>query len=104
MSRDFLVIDPEQRPEVLRALASPQRVRVLRLLHKRPGLNVNEIAASLDLPQSTVSSNLQILEDAALILTETQKGKKGQQKLCRLAFEDVIVMFRDDPNAAQANV
>jgi predicted transcriptional regulator len=104
MSRDFLVIDPEQRPEVLHALASPQRVRVLRLLHKRPGLNVNEIAASLDLPQSTVSSNLQILEDAALILTETQKGKKGQQKLCRLAFEDVIVMFRDDPNAAQANV
>ena len=104
MSRNFLVIDPEQRPEVLRALASPHRVRVLRLLRNRPGLSVNEIAGALELPQSTVSSNLQILEDAALIRTEAQKGKKGQQKLCFLAFDDVLVMFRDDPNGAQANV
>ncbi len=104
MSRNFLVIDPEQRPEVLRALASPQRVRILRLLHNRPGVNVNEIAGALDLPQSTVSSNLQTLEEAALIRTETQKGRKGQQKLCYLAFDDVLVMFRDDPNGAQANV
>jgi len=103
MSRNFLVIDPEQRPEVLRALASPQRVRMLRLLHSRPGVNVNDIAGALALPQSTVSSNLQILEDAALIRTETQKGRKGQQKLCYLAFDDVLVMFRDDPNGAQAN-
>ena len=53
MSRNFLVIDPEQRPDVLRALASPQRVRILRLLHNRPGLNVNDIAEALALPQST---------------------------------------------------
>jgi predicted transcriptional regulator len=104
MSRNFLVIDPEQRPDVLRALGSPQRVRILRLLHNRPGINVNDVAGALALPQSTVSSNLQILEDAALIRTEAQKGKKGQQKLCFLAFDDVLVVFRDDPNGAQANV
>jgi len=104
MSRNFLVIDPEQRPDVLRALGSPQRVRMLRLLRNRPGLNVNEIAEALDFPQSTVSSNLQILEQAGLIRSEAQKGKKGQQKLCYLAFDDVLVMFRDDANGAQANV
>ena len=104
MSRNFLVIDPDERPDVLRALASPARVRVLRLLHRRPGVNVNEIAAALDLPQSTVSSNLQILEGAGLIRAESQKGRKGQQKLCFLAFDDVLVVFRDDANGGQANV
>ena len=81
MARNFLVIDPEERPEVLRGLASPVRVRILRLLHRGVGVNVNDIAAALDLPQSTVSSNLQVLEAAGLIRTETQKGRKGNQKL-----------------------
>ena len=77
MSRNFLVIDPEERPDVLRGLASPLRVRILRLLHHRPGVNVNDIAEALDLPQSTVSSNLQILEEAGLIRTETPEGAEG---------------------------
>src|SRR5271165_6341327 len=103
MSRNFLVIDPEERPEVLRGLASPVRARILRLLHRRPGVNVNDIAAALDLPQSTVSSNLQVLETAGLIRTETQKGRKGNQKLCFSAFDEVLVMFRDDLDVVQAN-
>jgi predicted transcriptional regulator len=104
MSRNFLVIDPEERPDVLRGLAAPARVRILRLLHRRNGVNVNDIAGALDLPQSTVSSNLQILEEAGLIRTETHKGRKGRQKLCFLAFDEVLVMFRDDFDTAQANV
>jgi predicted transcriptional regulator len=104
MSRNFLVIDPEERPDVLRGLASPARVRILRLLHRSRGVNVNEIAEATDLPQSTVSSNVQILEAAGLIRTETQKGRKGHQKVCFSAFDEVLVMFRDDLDRAQANV
>jgi len=66
----------------LHGLASPARVRILRLLHRNTGVNVNDIAEALELPQSTVSSNLQILEAAGLIRTETQKGRKGHQKVC----------------------
>ncbi len=103
MSRNFLVIDPEERPEVLRGLASPARVRILRLLHREEGANVNEIAAKLGLPQSSVSSNLQILEAAGLIRTETRKGRKGNQKLCFSAFDEVVIMIRGDPAGAQAD-
>ena len=45
-------------------------------------MNVNDIAALLELPQSTVRSNIQILEEAGLIRTETQKARKGNQKIC----------------------
>ena len=101
MSRNFLLIDPEERPDVLRGLASPVRVKILRALHLRGGLNVNDIADLLELPQSTVSSNLQILEEAGLIKTETQKARKGNQKICRAAFDEVLVMFKEDVAATR---
>src|SRR5271169_6874560 len=104
MARNFLLIDPSERPEVLRGLASSVRVQILKLLHKRAGVNVNDIAEALSLPQSTVSSNLQILEQSGLIRTETQKGRKGHQKVCFAAFDEVLVTFRDDFERAQANV
>jgi predicted transcriptional regulator len=103
MPRNFLVIDPEERPDVLRGLSSPVRVKILKLLHRGVGTNVNNVASALGQPQSTVSSNLQILEDAGLIRTETQKGRKGNQKLCFSTFDEVLVMFRDTIADASAN-
>lgn len=104
MSRNFLVVDPEEGLETLKALASAVRVKVLKLLHVNGPMNVNEIAAKLELPQSTISSNIQILEDAGLIRTETQRAKKGNQKICHTSFDEVLVMFKDDANALNANM
>ena len=96
MKRNFLVVDPEEGLETLRGLASPVRVRMLKLLHTRGPLNVNEISAALSLPQSTVSSNVQILEEGGLIRCETIKARKGNQKLCHSAFDEIVVMFKED--------
>ena len=76
MSRNFLVIDPEDGIEVLKGLASPVRVKMLKLLHMEGALNGNDIAAKLSLPQSTVSTNLQILEAAGL-RPETRPEGRG---------------------------
>jgi predicted transcriptional regulator len=99
MGRNFLVIDPEEGVEVLRGLASPIRVRILKLLHTAGAMNGNDIAHRLDLPQSTVSTNIQVLEAAGLIRTETQKARKGNQKICHSTFDEVVVMFKDDISA-----
>ena len=104
MSRNFLLVDPEERPDVLRGLASPVRVKILKALHLRGGLNVNDIAELLELPQSTVSSNLQILEEAGLIRTETQKARKGNQKICRAVYDEVLVMFKEDVAATRPDI
>ena len=102
MPRNFLVIDPAARADVLRGLSSPARVKILKLLQRSVGINVNDIASAINQPQSTVSSHLQILESAGLIRTETQKGRKGNQKLCFSNFDEVLVMFRDDVAEAAA--
>ena len=103
MARNFLVVDPEERSDVLRGLSSPTRVRILKLLQRSVGVNVNEIAGAIGQPQSTVSANLQILENAGLIRTETQKGRKGNQKLCFSIFDEILLMFRDDVADGSAN-
>ena len=104
MSRNFLIVDPVEGIEVLKAFASTARVRILKLLHDQGAMNVNEIAQALDLPQSSVSSNVQVLEDAGLIRTETQRARKGNQKICHTLFDEVLVMFKADPKSANANL
>ena len=103
MSRNFLVVDPAERPEVLHGLASPRRMRILR------SCSIARASTSTRSPGARPAAIDGVVEPAdprrrRAIRTETQKGRKGQQKLCFLAFDDVLVMFRDDPNGAQANV
>ena len=103
MTRNFLVVDPEEGIEVLRGLVSPIRARILKLLHVEGAMNVNDIARSLSLPQSTGSTSSQVLQDAGLIRVETRKAKKGNQKICHSLFDEVLVMFKEDIRPLKAN-
>jgi predicted transcriptional regulator len=103
MSRNFLVIEPEEGIAVLKGLASSIRISMLKLLHARGPMNVNDIAAVLSLPQSTVSTNIQVLEDAGLIRTESQKARKGSQKICYPTAEEVLVVFKSEDRAIRSD-
>lgn len=96
MSANIILVDPSEQPEVIKGFASEVRVSILKLLRGGEERNVNQIASELGLPQSTVSSNLQILEDAGLVTTESRKARKGSQKICRSTFTEVLVAFRED--------
>ena len=52
MRQNFLIVDPEEGIDILRALASPARVSVMKLLHDHGPMNVNDISRALGLPQS----------------------------------------------------
>jgi predicted transcriptional regulator len=93
-----LVVNPLTDIEKLKALASEPRVQILALVRTAP-LNVNDIAQSLNLPQSTVATHIAILEAAGLIKAETTKAKKGNQKICSPAFEELIVQFPEEKQA-----
>ena len=97
MSEKFLLVDPEERLDLIKGLASAVRVSILKLLGTKGPLNVNQIAEALSLPQSTVSSNLQILEDVGLVKTRTTNARKGSQKICESVFSELLVAFRDAP-------
>ena len=93
MRRNFLGIEAEDNADLLKGLASPIRIRILKLLHQKGALNVNQISEELELPQSTVATNVQMLEKAELIRTQTVKARKGHQKVCEALYDEVIVRF-----------
>jgi predicted transcriptional regulator len=96
LSHSVMVIHADDGSDALRGLASPVRVRILRLLHRRGPLNVNEISRALALPQSTVATNVQVLEQTRLIRTETTKATNGHQKICAARFDEIVLRFGDD--------
>jgi predicted transcriptional regulator len=101
--RNFLTVDPEDNIGLLKGLSSPVRIKILRLLHANGPMNVNEISAALRLPQSTVATNVQVLEGAELIRTETSKASKGQQKICSARFDEVVIRLDGAPAQQQDN-
>ena len=95
MPRNFLVVDPERDMNVIKGLAAPARIAVLKLLRRKGPLNVKEIGELLKLPQSTVSLSVQLLEEAGLIHTESQRARKGNQKVCTSIYDEVLIVFAD---------
>ena len=94
--RNFLNVHPEHSFAVLRGLASPVRIRILKLVQKRGAMNVNEIAEALDLPQSTIATNVSILDEAGLIETRVVKTVKGQQKICTARYDEILIRLDAD--------
>lgn len=71
----------EEIAPIMHALSTPLRLQIIRLLSKK-SMNVNELAQLLDVPMSTISLNVSVLEKANLILTESQPAARGTMKLC----------------------
>lgn len=77
----------EKLRRVAHALSNEQRLRILYELGSR-SLNINELARALELPVSSIAAHVNILEEAGLIETKVQTGKRGNVKNCmRLVFD-----------------
>ena len=96
-SETTMMINPLEDIAKLKALASEPRLEMLNLTRERT-LNINEIAEELQLPQSTVATHIAILEEAGLIQTESVRAKKGNQKLCRPSFRNILIQFPEKQN------
>jgi predicted transcriptional regulator len=94
--------------QVLKALASEPRLRILELLGERLS-NVSEIADALHIPVSTANLHVSILENAGLLITELQPAKRGVQKVCARAYEVITISLpvhsaRQEARAVEASV
>lgn len=77
-----------------RALSSPIRIEILRLLNKKPML-ASEIAETLNLQVSSALVHLKILEEAELLVVEkSNKGKRVIQWYT-YALPKLILLMRD---------
>ncbi len=88
-----LVIDLKKENKIMnvtKALSNRLRIQILRLLATMP-LSVSEIADKLELPLTTIASNINVLEESGLINCILQAGKHGTIKLCYIAYENINI-------------
>lgn len=64
-----------------KALSSPIRLNILNLL-KNTALSLQEIANILHIPVSSTALHIKTLEEARLVVTETQPGLHGSMRVC----------------------
>ena len=80
----------EQALLVLKALGSEQRLRVLEYIGNRR-CTVTEIAQGLNLPLSTTTAHINILQDAGLLHTELEAASRGLQKVCNRTYDQLLI-------------
>ena len=70
-------MDADEMDAVFAALASEPRRRILDILKKEPGCNVNRVAEFFDIGRIAVMKHLAVLEAANLVISE----KVGRERL-----------------------
>jgi predicted transcriptional regulator len=98
-----LVVNTEEAAAIAHALNVPLRRKILLLLAESP-LNVNAIAERLSIPQSTCATSIQILEAAGLVRSEQLPASKGAQKVCRTAYEEIVITLGQGGPSADARL
>ena len=84
--------DPARLQKVAHALSNELRLRILSLLDER-SMNVLELSQRLNMPISTVSNSISVLEEADLIRTERQSGVRGVSKLCSRKKDEISILL-----------
>lgn len=80
--------DHESIAKIARALSVEERLDILKYMLNK-SVSISEISKNLNLPISSVSRHIDVLEDAGLIVISYQPGLKGHTKYCAQAVLDV---------------
>ena len=76
---------------VCEAIASPVRLEILEQLMMHRALNLVSLAHNLHLTSGALTKHIKMLEDAGLVRVKSVSGKRGNQKLCSLAENRILI-------------
>ncbi|NMC06695.1 MAG: helix-turn-helix domain-containing protein [Candidatus Lokiarchaeota archaeon] len=84
--------------EILKALASDTRLRIVKLLRSKRdtperGLDISSLASVLGQTEANISAQCKRLEKVGLIKIEYKPGGHGVRKICKVDFTAVELAF-----------
>ena len=82
--------DAERLAEIMQALASPVRLRILSVLRSRPS-TVTELSEQLEVGQTTVSNHLRLLRHLSLVT-----GSRDGRHIHYALFDDHVTDLLDE--------
>lgn len=79
--------------ELFKALGSDVRVEILKLLLDNKKMNMNEIATELNITGGALTNHIKKLESCGIIRTSNESPGHGNQKICSLAVDKILIDF-----------
>lgn len=93
--------------EIFKALGSELRITIIKLLIKNNGMNMNELASSLNITNGALTSHIKKLEDCGLITIVSEPSGHGNQKKYMVHLDKLLVEFdleEDHKNIYQTEI
>lgn len=81
----------EEGRKVFNALGSELRIEIIKLLIENTDMNMNELATSLGVTNGALTSHIRKLEDSGIIRVITEHNGHGNQKICRVNVDRLLV-------------
>lgn len=85
--------------ELYKALASAVRLRIIRLLLQQP-MSMNELASRLEITNGALTTHIKKLEDCGLVTATTESVGHGNQKICRVMQDKLLIDLKDPSEEA----
>ncbi|NLK74403.1 MAG: helix-turn-helix domain-containing protein [Clostridiales bacterium] len=86
----------EELYEFGKALSSPIRIGIIKLLIQQDGQNFNELAKQLSITGSAITTHINLLEKVGIVEVETAAGIRGTQKKCYIKEHRFLLDFQKE--------
>ena len=90
--------------EVFKALGSELRINIINLLQENHEMNMNELATSLGITNGALTSHIKKLEESGIIQVMTERGGHGNQKICKVAIDKIVVDVESEETEEDQNI
>lgn len=90
--------------EIFKALGSELRINIIKLLQENHEMNMNELATSLGITNGALTSHIKKLEESGIIQVMTEQGSHGNQKVCKVAVDKIVVDVESEENEEDQNI
>lgn len=90
--------------DVFKALGSELRIHIIKLLQENHEMNMNELATSLGITNGALTSHIKKLEESGIIKVLTEHSGHGNQKLCRVAVDKILLDVETEESENEQNI
>lgn len=77
--------------DIFKALGSEVRIEIIKILLENHGMNMNELAAKLNITNGALTSHIKKLEDCGLISISNESAGHGNQKKCSVHLDKILI-------------
>lgn len=90
--------------DIFKALGSNVRIEIIRLLQENNGMNMNDLASHLNITNGALTGHIKKLEDCGLISTDTEPSGHGNQKICTVHLDKILIDVDPSPETQDSHI